>query len=98
MKLTRSINKRRTIIIYITNKMITVITLDLRSLSLNSPVIDSFEEWTDLIFFFEFELGGVDGWEGDWIFVSSFEVEIRWVGVRVVEVEICVAFLHIVEL
>jgi hypothetical protein len=61
MKLTRSINKRRTIIIYITNKMITVITLDLRSLSLNSPVIDSFEEWTDLIFFFEFELGGFDG-------------------------------------
>jgi len=92
MKLARSINKRRTIIIYITNKMITIITLDLRSLSLNSPIIDCFEEWTDLIFFFEFELGGVDGGEGDWIFVSRFEVEIRWIGVGGVEVEVCVAF------
>lgn len=92
MKLTRRISNRRTIVVYITNEMITTITLDLSSLSLNSPIVECFEERTNLIFFFEFELGGVDSGEGNRVFVSGFEVEVGWVSVGGVEIEIGVAF------
>jgi hypothetical protein len=45
--------------------MITTTALDFSSFSLNSPIIDCFEKRTNLIFFFEFEFGGVDGGEGN---------------------------------
>lgn len=92
MKLTRSINKRWTIVVDIANETTTAIALDLGSLPLNAPVVEGLEEGSNLVLFLEGELGGIDGGEGEGTLVASLEVEIRGESVGGVEVEVGSAF------
>lgn len=77
MKLTRAVGERRAIIVNVTHKSTTAIAYNLGPLSLNSPVIKSLKERSDLVLLLEPELGGVDRREGERAFVPCLEVEIR---------------------
>lgn len=97
MELPRRFRQRRAIVVDVTHEAAAAAALDLDPLPLDPPVIEGFEEGHDLVLFLEVEFGGVDDGEGEGAFVASLEVEIRWVEVVGVEVEVVSAFDAVVD-
>lgn len=92
VELTWTIGKRRAIIVNIADKMPTGGALELGPFTLDSPIVESLEEWTELVLFLETELGGVDEWKRKGSLVSGLEIEIRREEMTGIEIEICSAF------
>jgi len=69
------------------------VAFDLGPLPLNSPVVEGFEEGTDLVLLLELEIGCVYGGEGEGVLVSGLKVEVRGEGVGGVEIEVGAANL-----